>query len=490
MKILFVASLHQPAPLGVMCLSSVLKCRGHEVQCVDGSITEIRRAFREKTYDVVAFSTPSMCFSRFLYLASQVKRESNAFICFGGPHPTYAPEDVAKAKCIDAFCRGEGEIAMVEMIRRLQDGESLYDVPNWWVREGDHWHKNDIQPLISDLDELPFPDRDLFKGKYPPNEFHQPAMASRGCPFSCTYCYVPVYAELYKGKGKRVRRRSVGSLMEELKQVKSMYPGSVIGFYDDILILPPMAWLEDFFATYKEKIGLPFHCNLRAELITEPIANMLKDAGCTLASLGLESGDVQIRKEVMGRRMSQRTFVRAVHLLKKCHVPFSLYNILAVPGSDIEAELHTLKINYLVQPVNPMAFFFKPFPNLPLTQKAIKEGYYNGDSNKLSSMAFYRPRSPLKFADRKYERQVTNLHHLFAILVAHPCLYSIRGLLISLPLSPLYYRIYQLRGLWIGFFGAFTRNGRPVRRITKTRRGLAWKSWWLRLKYAIKTLWE
>ena len=128
--------------------------------------------------------------------------------------------------------------------------------------------------FVKDLDQLPFPDREIF----PYDEMlRQRAarlmglefMATRGCVYRCRYCLNPLLRKVH-GKGC-VRRRSAGHLLDEMEEVVGRYGyKGIIGFHDDIFTLSP-DWLMQFASAYPERIGLPFWCNAHVAELTEPV---------------------------------------------------------------------------------------------------------------------------------------------------------------------------------------------------------------------------
>jgi radical SAM superfamily enzyme YgiQ (UPF0313 family) len=118
--------------------------------------------------------------------------------------------------------------------------------------------------LVENLDLLPFPDRDLIYqnsglGKMKLKSF----MATRGCPYACSYCFNSAFKKLYLRQGKVLRRRSVDHLIEEIQWVMSNYPLKMIRFGDDNFVDGETAWFTEFVEKYKKKINLPFYCLIR-----------------------------------------------------------------------------------------------------------------------------------------------------------------------------------------------------------------------------------
>ena len=131
-------------------------------------------------------------------------------------------------------------------------------------------------------------------------------MISRGCPYKCTYCFNHSYNKLYKGNGPLMSRLSVDRLIAELKELKESYPTQFIKFYDDIFVLKDDEWLDEFAEKFPKEIGLPFHCLMRANLLTESILKKLKQSGMASISMSIESGNAHIRDDILKRNMKRK----------------------------------------------------------------------------------------------------------------------------------------------------------------------------------------
>ena len=238
-KVLFVipGSIFRHEPLGVMYLSGVLKEVGHETDLVIDGEEDLVLAARHFKPDIVAFSVITGSQARAIELSKRIKGTlSDSILCvMGGPHATFFPKVIYK-EGIDGVCRGEGELAMLELANRLDAGQ---DIANWWMKIGGQAFRNPVRPLIENVDAIPFPDRDLVT-KYRRSSQGQVKcfITARRCPFDCSYYFNHAYRRLYRGKGKVVRRRSVDNVIEEIEEVRNRYDIVLIFFSDDTFNIP------------------------------------------------------------------------------------------------------------------------------------------------------------------------------------------------------------------------------------------------------------
>jgi anaerobic magnesium-protoporphyrin IX monomethyl ester cyclase len=168
--------------------------------------------------------------------ASVVKKvDPDIRVIVGGHHATFCPDDALQNADIDLVVRGEGEIPLLQAARALRDGG--FDgstLPGVSCRDaaGRVVHADPAE-LIPDLDDLPFPARDLVLGcDYADHPVHY-MVTARGCPYSCSFCSD---RRLWRGK---VRRRSLDSVFAELRELVDSYPVRFIDFVDGTFTYDP-----------------------------------------------------------------------------------------------------------------------------------------------------------------------------------------------------------------------------------------------------------
>lgn len=459
MKILFVTSEFIIEPLGIMYLSSALKRAHHQVSIVKTVYKDYQRyalssdihhgrevveyeemladSVKRIKPDIVAYSVTTGMHKYYLRINRAIKDKIKVFSVFGGPHLTFFP-DMIYEDGVDAVCLGEGEEAFVEFVNKFSEGRDFSTVRNFWVKQGDSIYKNEIRPLVDDLDTLAFPDRLLiynFESSYknPIKNF----IIGRGCPYDCTYCFNHAYHALYSGKGRRVRLRSPESVIAEIVSVKKTAPLEIVYFQDDIFVLS-WEWLKEFLPVYVEKIGLPYHCHLRANLVNERLLKLLKDTGCLSVTLALESGNDEIRNDILMRSMSKDDIFKACSLLHRYGIKFRTENMIGLPGEDLNKALETLKMNIKCRPSIGWASLYQPYPKTELGIKCQKMGLYDGSLDSIRPSFFEE--SILLLKDKS---KIENLQKLFSIIVEFPFLLPVGIFLIQLPFNRLYSEIYR-----------------------------------------------
>ena len=150
------------------------------------------------------------------------------------------------------------------------------------------------------LDKIPYPDWESFNIKgYHDNRFvggmysdrlSIPILATRGCPYQCTYCASAHLWKAYPNPENWVRFPSIERSIRIIKDNLDLYPDTTSIVFADDTFTVRKDWVKEFCAVYKEEIGLPFECNARVETINDNVCEDLKSAGCTSIDFGVESG--------------------------------------------------------------------------------------------------------------------------------------------------------------------------------------------------------
>jgi radical SAM superfamily enzyme YgiQ (UPF0313 family) len=432
MKIVFVLPYQNYGlePLGILYLAGMLKEAGHEVQAVPPNKRVLARVFRVFQPDILAYSVISGWHQQYVALNRWIRAElvPKALSIFGGPHPTYFPTFIYEDG-VDAICIGEGEQAFIELAAKLQKQEDYFTTKNWWFKHDDTIHTNPLRPEIEVLDDLPFPDRSILAA-YPSyiNRALRAFIVSRGCPYNCSYCFNHAYRQLYKGNGlmARVRRRSVNNLITEIQQVRREYGMRSVTFFDDVFVTSS-DWLDEFAVSYRQKVGLPFECNLRVEQVTPQAVSALKRAGCIIIAIGIETADEGMRASVLRRHYTNDQLRRACAFVREQGIFLKTYNILGLPPGGVQADWATLKLNIALQVDIPTASLLQPYPGTDLGDKTKQEDYWDGDM-KAIALGFYST-SPLRIRERT---KIEMLHKLFFVGGKFPVLLPLLALFLRL----------------------------------------------------------
>ncbi len=382
--------------LGISLLSSVLQREGHTT-----SLAFNPALFDDRTYldmpalarvfdrtaavvdeaiasapDLVAFSVLTPTYQWSLQVANAIKARSDVPIIFGGVHPSAVPEVCLANDCIDYVCRGEGEEALVRLCEVLPPAHRRPAAPigNLWWRDGGKLVVGPNSPFEQELDELPFFDKELWSPHIRIQDSYM-TMASRGCPYRCTFCFNNFFAKL-PGKGNSrgyLRRRSIENVMEELVGAKARWGLKRVDFEDDIFTTNK-DWLKAFLHEYRREIDLPFHCLVHPRYIDDDMARWLKDAGCRWVQMGVQSADEDYKREELLRMEKERHMDESLAALASADLDVKVDHILGLPGEPLGAQEKARELYASHPPARIQVFWLKYLPGVELTRAAHERG--------------------------------------------------------------------------------------------------------------------
>ncbi len=449
MKIAFIEpAIANVEPLGIAYLAQMLIDAGHKVKYFESPRKGFLERLKDFNPDVLAYSIATGKHRLCRELNSALRKKMNAFSIFGGPHCTFYPEFIESDKYIDGVCIGEGEFAIVELVNALENKKKFTNIQNWWIRYKGEIYKNPTRHKFEDLDALPYPNRDIIyaENKDLSKSPIKRIMASRGCPYNCSYCFNQKYNLLYQGKGKISCHRSPKNIVGELKQIKKKYPFTFLKIVDDTFGIS-MDY-DEFARLYKKEIDVPFLCNARANLLNESKIKYLKEAGCVAVTLAIESGNEFIRNKVLNRGLSYEIMSNAINLLKDNGLRVWTQNIIGSPGETFEMALETFKFNIKHKIDFAECFVLTPFFGTAVYEYCVKNNYLEKgtDIDKMSQS--YWLGSCIKFKSLEEKNKFINFHKFFGFGVKHPWALSIIKQLIKLPPNTLFVLFNRFYDAW------------------------------------------
>lgn len=324
--------------------------------------------------DLVAFSVHSANYRWALKIAGGIKEKLEVPTIFGGIHASSVPERVIREKVVDAVVVGEGELPLLELVESLSQGSfTNYTIKNVYFKRDGAIVPNSPRPYIKDLDQLPFPDKDLFYQKVPSLERIYLIMTSRGCPYRCTYCCNNIFFQIYAEEKKHYRRRRVENVIAELKRYKKRGKMTYVAFWDDIFALD-LKWLQEFSPRYRDEIGLPFVCYVHPRLVNEQMLQLLVSAGCDHIKMGIQSVSETTGQKVLRRQYSLKDVERSAALIKKYRIRLTVEHILALPFEGEKEQLEAAKLYSRIRPNKIVSFWLTYYPRTEIITHGKKAG--------------------------------------------------------------------------------------------------------------------
>ena len=190
--------------------------------------------------------------------------------------------------------------------------------------------------------------------------------------------------------GFKLNLRPIPQIIDEVLAIKKRWPLSTIYFQDDVFGFN-LDWLAAFVREWKEKVGVPWHCQIRLELTRdERRLDLFREGGCTGITLAIESGNDFLRRFVLLREMPDGLIIEGIAKIKDRGFMLRTEQILAVPFSDIETDLQTLELNVRLNPEIAWTSILSPFGGTQMGTIATKYGFYHGNNDDLDEAFFHR----------------------------------------------------------------------------------------------------
>lgn len=341
---------------------------------------ETGKLIESTRFDVALIGGLIPTYSRIIELSKLIKSVNpGAKIIAGGSAAMSMPKVLLSNSDVDIIGTGEGEITIVELLSRLENNlnADLDDIAGICYKKNgnaDEIVGTQPRPLIRSLDEQSaLPAYDLL-----PMEIYlaNPGVgigrdvdfiASRGCPYNCTFCYQPW--------GRKIRFHSVDFIINAIRQLKASYGIDFITFQDDEFMANKAVVYEFCEKRNRYFPNLLWSCNGRANIIArdEEIVKLMKDSGCVLIAYGFESGS-QRMLDGMNKKQTIEDMEKTVEISRKYGLPVPVSFIIGMPGEDEQSCQETL--DFCIRNNLPLdsLMFATPYPGTEIFNDALAKG--------------------------------------------------------------------------------------------------------------------
>ncbi len=367
-------------PLGVLYVASYLQREGHKVTFLDGSFHSLEEIVsRAKAFkpELIGIYSNTPLWKKAVQAALALREATGAFTIAGGPYPTAVGEKALESSPFDALVVGEGEITTAEIADRLEKGKSLDGVKGVIFKQNGKITSNPPREPIENLDELPFPARELLEDKNlytpPPGTYRKKPVAivitSRGCDRRCIFCY--------QLSGRKIRFRSVENVLDELELLYQQGYREV-RFLDDNFTADYTRAREIARGMRERGIDMPWFFSSRVDTVDEPLLRELKKAGAWAVFFGAESG-VQKNLNALKKGVTLNQIETAVKSAKRAGLKVVLPFIFGIPGETFEEALKTIEFAIKLDPDFVNFHTMTPFPGTELYERAGELGRIEGN---------------------------------------------------------------------------------------------------------------
>lgn len=385
-------------PIGLVHLGSWLRSLGHDVAILDAAGTEktqdevVAFAARMKP-DLIGITSETLAIDRALALARALKAALSPapLVVLGGYHVSVLPEATLRAEpAIDVGVIGEGEHTMAELLAALDEGSTLEPVNGIVFRKDGQVLKTPPRKRIRDLGGLPRPDFGLLEGFAARNPYFPAAyrsllprpavsvVASRGCPYDCTFCCREVDGRLY-------RPYPVDHVFDSLEDLVSRFGVRSFLFEDEVFYIDTGMVREFAEEKRRRKLVFDWVCSYRVDLITDERLRWLKQAGCRQIAFGIESGNDTILSNI-NKRFDVATAREALTRVKAHGIGTVGFFMLGAPGETVATLEDTRRfileadLDYIV------LFACQPSPGSVLYAEHERWGSFDPDTTRQNQM--------------------------------------------------------------------------------------------------------
>jgi anaerobic magnesium-protoporphyrin IX monomethyl ester cyclase len=400
-------------PVGILYIAAALEKKGCRVRVIDSLVSEF--AVSRKVHDHTWYGIPPERWTKIIHefrpdvvgISSQyTTQEENVFrmvdlikttdrsipVIVGGANASCRADAILGGSQVDIAVRSEGEKIISEIIDFYNGGQKLESIGGISYRRGNEVLHNPAGSHEKNLDELPRPAYHLVnmesyltlyqKGVYTRDRDVQrniPMITSRGCPFSCIFCSIS------QSMGKAWRAHSAAYVINHLRELTRGYGVRHIHFEDDNLLFDLNRFVHIMGALREEHVTWDTPNGIRVDLsIGEDTLREMSRSGCKSLTIGVESGDEAILKNVVKKGIRLREVEEFARRCKKVGLPLRAFFVLGFPGETVETMSHTVDFamrlleKYDVEIINLIA---TPLFGTELFRICEKNGFFATDIN-------------------------------------------------------------------------------------------------------------
>lgn len=300
----------------------------------------------------------------------------------GGVFATYAPELSINFDEVDIVCCGEGEEVIVPLARRLAAGEALEGLPNILFRDGNgNLHRSRLAPPVDvnanpRFDVTPYHESRFYRAMAGKIYRMLPVETHRGCPHRCTFCNSPLQEEMYReNTGVRYfRAKSLDKVFNDIRYFVEDCRAEYLFFWADNFMAYGKRDIDEFCDIYSN-FRIPFYIQSYPTNIDEYKVKRLKDVGLDRIGMGVEHGNEDFRRNIIGRVYSNAKAIEKVKILRKYDVEYSANNIVGFPTETPDLHWDTVLLNRALEAHSASCSIFTPFYGTPLRALSLEKGY-------------------------------------------------------------------------------------------------------------------
>ncbi len=366
-------------PLTLALLAAMLPERGCEVRLIDltatrGSVENVIARLKGESFapTLILFPSTTPTFDADVAAMATLKRAFNAPMFSFGPQASCTPQEaMARAPELDGLLVGEPEDGALQLAA-LDSTDRLDEVPNLIFRRNGAIVTHRAHGSFTGFLTAPHPAwhlLDVSKYSLPlVNQSYVLVETSRGCPYSCDFCVAPIH------QGHKFREKSAKALVDEIEAAHRSLGLSFFYLWGDTVTLNVKtfgAFCDELIA---RKLPIQWFGNARADNLTDlDFVRRLKQSGCWMLALGIETESDETRKDMMKRLESQK-IREAIKNMRTAGIRSFGFFIFGYPGDTVDSLDRTTKYAIDLDPDFANFYPAVPYPGTALYDKAKRDG--------------------------------------------------------------------------------------------------------------------
>jgi len=402
-------------PLPLIYVATVLKLGGHKVDVIDAQaqgITLVDIEDKIKDYDIVFLISATMSYSEDADILEYLKKRNPHLITIVfGAHPTFLPLEALKRDSVDIIVRKEAEFVIRDLVNALSSAyKSWKGIKGIGYREEGESVLTPDYPYIENLDQLPIPDRSFL----PENtDYYNPiiksipwttALSSRGCPSRCSFCTSASYY------GPKYRARSPENVIKEIIYLKELGFREIF-YRDELFTLDKKRVMDICRIIIDKKIKISWICSVKASTASYGMLKLMKEAGCRLIRVGVESGVQEILDSVK-KDTKLEQIEDAFRWSRELNIDTHAHLMLGMPGETDQTIRKTFSFVRKIKPSTVTYGIMTPYPGTEIYREVLAADPSFGDGTHINARSIHTNASFSKvfsnIPQRKLERYVRN----------------------------------------------------------------------------------
>ncbi|MHB0914826.1 MAG: B12-binding domain-containing radical SAM protein [Thermoleophilia bacterium] len=375
------------APLPLQAIAGPLIEAGFDVELIDARtihphLPDILEAVRGCLYVGLSVMTGLQIHDAVL-ISREIKRAyPDIPVVWGGYHASMLPEQTLVEDYIDIVIRGQGQVAAVELARRLEQGAPLSDIAGLCYKDDGKRVISDYPKLV-DIDQFPPTPYDVIDiEQYMVNDLGTRTMkffSSQGCPFGCGFCAeTSMYGRGWVGfPAERV--------VDEIAALVEDYGVNALDFADTNFFVSKKRVRAICEGIIERGLDVKWAADVRTKQFIdfpEDLLKLIYKAGCRRLLLGAESGSQQALQQI-GKQTTVHDTLHVARLCDQLGIIARFTTMFGFPGEpekDIELTLRMIEgIKAVNEDFEVHGFFFAPYPGAPMYDEAVRLGFVPPD---------------------------------------------------------------------------------------------------------------